>query len=524
MKKLYTFLVVLILTSTAIGQTFEWLKTVPIDYEFNPGMIQYTTCTDPEGNIYFFGLQEHLIFYNQAMGTQFLKKYNPDGELLWEKTITGEGLATGIYCDNEGGIYLYGQFHSDIDFWGELTLYFVDITTNGFLVKIDYTGELDWGINLEDLPMESGTISDVTSDNSGLVFACYSTWINSYILKFSTDGDYIGSIDQGDVSLASGVDVDANGNIYAAGGCAGFNSSFGGVSYPAPFPYSSYIVKYNPNGEPQWVKFIEDITCSQIKVKCDNNGNSYVAGQIFAETTLDTIVVHGASWVYDFFLTRLNTDGEFQWVLECPEVLTGDATVGPLQYLSTDIEGNALLAGFTRGIIDWGNGIITNSEDFYYNIIVWNVGPNGEINWVKTAGGEGYDDSHGICTGPEGDVYIAGVAGGTAVFDTITYVTDDFVYPFLAKLDLPAITQVTKTEMQSPIILYPNPASDKIFIRAEGSESFIIYNSRGEKMKEGAITGKIHQADIDDLDPGIYFILLKDGAQARVRNSSFIIK
>jgi hypothetical protein len=524
MKKLYLLWLVWIIALSGKTQTFEWLKTVPIDYEFNPGMIQYSTCTDPEGNIYFFGLQEHLIFYNQAMGNQFLKKYNPDGELIWEKIVTGEGLATGIYCDNTGGIYVYGQFHSDLDFWGELTLYFVDINTNGFLVKLNYQGEIDWGTNLEDLPMESGTISDVSSDNSGLLVAGYSTWINSYILKFNTDGDYTGSILQEDVSLVSGVDVDNDGDIYASGGCAGFNSMFGGVSYPAPFAYSSYIVKYNSNDEPEWVKFIEDITCSQIKVRCDNSGSIYVAGQIIAETTLDTIVVHGASWVYDFFLTRLNADGEFQWVIECPEVLTGDATVGPLQFLSTDLQGNALIAGFTRGTIDWGNGIVSNTGNLYYSVIVLNISPDGIINWVKTAGGEGYDDSHSICAGPEGDVYIAGIAGGTSVFDTITYVTDDFVYPFLAKLDIPALTSLTDNVVDLSSFIYPNPASAEIYIRAEAEESFVIFNSRGEKMKEGLITGNNHRVDVNDLASGIYFILLKQDNKAGIRNSKFIIK
>lgn len=524
MKKLYFLLISLLITSALKSQTFEWLKTVQIDYEFNPGMIQYTTCTDNEGNIYFFGLQERLIFYYQAMGIQFLKKFNPDGELIWEKIVSGEGLATGVYCDNAGGVYLYGELHSDLSFWEELTIYYQGITTNSFLVKVNYSGEIEWGLNLEDLPVESGTISDVSSDQQGMLYVAYFTWLNSYILKINANGEYVSSIIQEDVSLISGVDVDNVGNIYAAGGCAGFNSSFGGVSYPAPFIYSTYIVKYNSDDEPEWIKFIEDITCTHIKVQCDNSGGAYMAGQIFAETTLDTIIVHGATWVYDFFLTRLNTEGEFQWAIECPEVLTGDATLGQLQFLRTDADGNALLAGFTRGTIDWGNGIVSVSSGFSRNIIVWNVSPSGSINWLKTAGGEGDDDSHSICSGPDGDVYLAGIAGGTSVFDTITYVTDDFVYPFLTKIDIPELTNIIDEPDQNLTIVYPNPATDHIFIRAEQAESYVIFNNRGEKMKEGLFAGNVHKVDIKELDSGIYIILLNADKEGTIRASKFIVR
>ncbi len=518
MKKLYILILALQFSLSGYSQTFEWLKTVPIDYEFNPGSISYTTCTDSDGNIYFFGLQEHLIFYNQAMGTQFLKKYNPDGSLEWEKTISGEALAMGIYCDLNGGVYLYGQLHSDLDFWGDLSIYFQGISTNSFLVKINYDGDIEWGINLEDLPLDSGDISDIVSDESGMLYVSYSTWLNSYILKINSSGEYIGSIVQENVSLISGLDRDSEGNIYATGSCAGINSIFGGMGFTAPFPYTTYIVKYNNSNQPEWVKFIEDITCPALKIKCDNAGGLYVAGQYFFETMLDTIMLHGAEWVYDFFLSRLNSEGQYQWALECPEILTGDATLGRLQFLETDNGGNALLAGFTRGFIDWGNGIVSNSGDLYYNIIVWNVSQNGSINWVKTAGGEGYDDSHSISNSPDGDIYLAGIAGGTAMFDTITFVTEDFVYPFLAKIDIPEFTDVIKRGEKQSALIYPNPALDKIYIQSENEESFIIYNSRGERILDGNLNKNINQINLERILPGIYFLLTKSNINGTGEN------
>lgn len=509
MKKLYLLFLVLPIVLIGKSQTFEWLKTASLDYSYNPDMIQYSTTTDPEGNIYFFGLQEFVLFYNEAMGSQFLKKYSPAGELLWNKTVSGEGLASGIYADNSGGIYIYGEMHDDLNFWGELTLNVSGIGTNGFLVKINSYGDVEWGLNLEDLPLESGFISDIISDESGVIYFTYSTWLNSNIVLLNSQGEYMNAIVQEDVSLVSGLDIDDDGNIYAVGGCAGFYSTFGGVSYPAPFSYSSYVVKYNSGYEPVWVKFIEDVTCSFLKVKCGHNGGIYLSSQLFAGMLLDTIELQGASWVYDFYLTRLNSNGDFLWALECPQVLTGDATVGKLQYLDTDSEGNALLAGFTRGSIDWGNGIVSSTEDFYYNIIIWNVNPQGEISWIKTAAGEGYDDSHSITTDPDGNIYLAGIAGGTAIFDTITYATDDFVYPFLAKLNTQSMTSIPEEQIHNEIFIYPNPATDFTFVKSEITTSYAIFRSDGQKVKEGMINPGINRLNIEDLPGGIYFIRTK---------------
>jgi hypothetical protein len=525
MKKLYfLFAGLCLFFATTTAQTFEWLKTVPIDYEYNPDMIKYSTTTDQNGDVYFFGLKEFSLFYNEAMGSLFLKKYNSAGDLLWDKTITGEAETKGIYSDNSGGIFLYGESHSNLDFWGELILNMYGTGTNSFLVKTNTYGEIDWGLNLEDLPLDEGFISDVVSETSGMIYIAYSTWAASYIVVLNSQGQYISSIEQENVSLVSGLDIDDDGDIYAVGGCAGSFSKFGGVSFPAPFPYSSYVVKYNSAYEPVWVKFIEDVTCMFLKVKCDNNGGIFVTSQVFAETMLDTITVHGATWVYDFYLTRLSPQGEFQWALECPEVLTGDATVGKLQYLTSDSDGNAVLAGFTRGTIDWGNGIVSTTEDYYYNIIVWNVNPQGSINWIKTAAGEGYDDSHSITTDPEGNIYLAGIAGGTSVFDTITYVTDDFVYPFLAKLNTQSMTQITEKQAGGEMVVYPNPARGYIFIQPADANSFEIFNSFGQLVKEGLSIQNLQKIDIGRLNPGIYFIRLKFATSNSFITSRFVIR
>jgi hypothetical protein len=505
---------VLFICTNIKSQTFEWLKTVAVDYEYNPDMIKFTTCADPQGGCYFFGIQEHMTFYNQSVGSQFLKKYTIQGDETWSRIIDGQSSASGAVCNSNGDVYIFGQMYTDVNFWGEDSLVKIGAGTDGFLAKVSSDGDLDWSINLSSLPMGEGTVADLVFDSQGWLYVAYSTWMNTYVLIFNDDGEYQQSIIQEDVGIISSLDFDQDGNLLAAGSCARNNSSFGGVPYPAPFSYTTYLVKYNTSFQPVWVKFIEDVTCNFPQVKADENGWIYFAGQLMSETHFDTIAVNGPEWVYDFFLSRLDPAGNFQWVVECPEVLTGDATVGSLQFLDTDADGNALLTGFTRGILDWGNGAVSDVTADYQDIIIWSYAPEGRINWVKTAGGPGYEVSNSLAAGPDGTAYLAGVISGTVVFDTITFESTDFMDPFLARLDLYLLSGTTDNQMPQNVLVYPNPVSDRIFIQSDGYNTYKLFNSTGAFLQSGNLSGIKPEIIVRGLPEGIYLLSLEGDGKA----------
>lgn len=524
MKMIFNLLFCLLLAGNLNAQTFEWLRTQEVDYEYNPASIDYTVCTDNENNVYFFGMKEHLTFYNFSMGHQFIKKYSSDGVLNWEKFITGEAHALAILADAAGGIYLAGNFITMIDFWGELTLDYSGITPNNFIVKINAEGEVLWGTILEDYTMVYGNLYTLTTDQAGLVYIAYTDFMDSWILIMNEDGTIIDSIVQENVMLITGIDVDNSGNIFASGGCANLNSTFGGVIFPAPFSYATYVVKYNSSHEPQWVRYIEDITCSQFQVKSDQSGGVYLAGQFFPETELDTISINGSNWVYDFILTRLSPTGEFLWAIECPEVLTGDATVGHMHYLETDGDGNVVMTGFTRGSIDWGNGMVTNQGDMYYSVIVWNVSPSGLINWMKTAGGAGYDEGESLAVDQNGDVYLAGVASGSVTFDTIELNTDDSVFPFLAKIQTSTTTTIIPTFSETLLPVYPNPANDLVNLISDGSGIVKIFDIGGNLVMTGEVDETLEQINVSGIPRGFYFIRYYSTATIESFRSKLIVR
>jgi len=504
--KRYIFLILIcaFISSNIKAQSFEWLQTVEIDYEYNPNMISYTSCVNPQGGNYFYGTQEHITFYNESMGVLFLRKIGPEGEEVWSRSITGQSSVKGITSSDAGDVYIAGQMLTDVNFWGEDSLVKMGIGTDAFIAKVSTDGSLLWSINLSSLSMGEGNIAELAIHGE-MLYAAYSTWLNSYVLIFSMDGQYLQSVEQLDVNIISGITFDNEGNLYTTGSCAGYESEFGGVSHPAPFSYTTYLVKYNSDYQPEWVKFIEDITCTFPNVKTDGSGGIYFAGPLLAETLFDTINVNGPDWVYDFYLARLDQEGNFEWVVECPEGSGGDATVGNLHFLDTDVNGNAILAGFTRGLVDWGNDVVSDVTGNYQDIIIWSYSQEGMANWVKTAGGEQFDLPNSISVSSDGNAYIAGIISGEVAFDTIVYETEGYYEPFLAKLELDILSGISKPASDNAVLVYPNPAVDRIsIINNEKYEHFFLLNLTGTIIKSGYLNSGRTEIDLINLAPGYY--------------------
>jgi len=493
------------LSLTSFTQSFEWLKIHSIDYELNPDMLLTCTNTDQQGHVYFFGMDEFSLNYgNVAFGSLFLKKFDTDGNLLDERTISGEAAVSGLFSDNSGNIYLFGQYYSDIDFWGQLTLQKNGVSINHFYVKITQDGNVEWGKNMNELQEYFSNFMDAISDDAGNTYVGFDTWSYSYVVKMDENGEVLNTIFQEDVSNISGLALDQNGNLIVAGSCAGWESVFNGTSMPAPYSYTNYLAKYNTESELLWVKFVEDVTCTFTKVVVDENNNIYWSGPLFIATNFDDLQSEGSAWVYDFFIVKLNPDGQYQWLREVPEVTTGDASTGSLNFLDILPNNKIVLSGFTRGEIEWEEEVVSVGHETNLDVIVWQLNEDGEIEWVKTAGGDWRDKAHSVSCDEYGNLYIAGIAGHSVSFDTITLETDEFAYPFLVKLNTEILTNSAENIGGDKLQIYPNPVTDFLFVEGDVKGPVKIYNTSGMLVEH--IFHKNGKANLSQLKPGFYIL------------------
>ncbi|MBM3437268.1 MAG: T9SS type A sorting domain-containing protein, partial [Bacteroidetes bacterium] len=85
---------------------------------------------------------------------------------------------------------------------------------------------------------------------------------------------------------------------------------------------------------------------------------------------------------------------------------------------------------------------------------------------------------------------------------------------FCASLDF-SLTQIYYTQLFPEIMVYPNPAHERIWLRCSeihnGPLNIKIFNSSGMEINSEKLTladGQ-YSLDIRNLNPGIYFIFLK---------------
>ena len=109
---------------------------------------------DPLGHVYVYGRFQRDIkigrkrFKANARGSAYLAKYDPRGKQLWVKTFSTEasGIDHGnaLGCDNEGNIYLSGDFEAIANFAPGHVLHAGFSSNFYFLAKYNPAGEVLW--------------------------------------------------------------------------------------------------------------------------------------------------------------------------------------------------------------------------------------------------------------------------------------------------------------------------------------------------------------------------------------------
>jgi len=235
--------------------------------------------------------------------------------------------------------------------------------------------------------------------------------------------------------MAKSVKVDAAGNIYTAGefqGTVDFDPA--GPNPGATFTSrngttDAYLSKFDASGNFQWVRtwgsgstggnpaqgFGRDAANG---LALDNSGNIYVAG--LYQSTVD----FGSGFVFtsnapagsnNIFIARFASDGTTQWVRTW-----GGTTGGEGYSVAVD-----KLNGYVYVEGDWSTSPNTGTVDFnpagpvsdphanhgFYDAFLSKYDLNGNFQWARTWGGEGYDDGPGVTVDGTGNVYVGGMYG-----------------------------------------------------------------------------------------------------------------
>ncbi len=504
MKKTILYLIFLYSLSMS-AQSFEWLQKQSIVLNASSGLIGYPTTCDASGNIYLSGFVNNSYLYTDVFGDLFYNKYDSTGQLLFSKTFTGKVQIYDMQSDSSGNIYIAAAYIQSMTI-DNVTISTTDSGAKPILIKLDANGNHLWHIALSTYNSTINHFKSIAIDANDAVYIAYDNYNYSYIKKLDANGVVLLTIEQQNVNLISSVSVDNEGYIYAAGGCANSNSKYANVLVPSTFSYNTYIVKYSPTGVYQWVKYVQDITCSEPQVKAKSQNEVYFSATLYGAYTFDGITAEGPNGGYDFFLSKLNSSGAFQWVREVPGTGTGKVFVGKRKFLNLDTSGNVYFAGSTSGTVNWGNSLTTNST-IYQDGLVLKYDSNGTILMAKTAGGADTDRFDGVTTNNSGAIFVSGLMRGTSNFDALQHVETDpsKLYPVLSKINA-TVLNATDFNLETAI-LYPNPSTDSFTIsNVKTNSNGAIYTLLGKKVKAFKIDNS--PISIQELAIGIYVVKL----------------
>ena len=464
-----------IITLSANAQNFQWVRNQTHSIQFNPDLTSFLSETDASGNSLLAGIYNFKLSYGNYYGDVSVKKYDTQGNLIFLKVLYGKIIIEGMQTDLPGNIYLSGSFMDTliIDPVNYILNTGSGFTLNNYIIKLSPTGDFIWKKNINVL-YPALTLLDAVKIKGSYLYAGILNFSQGFIKKYDLSGNELISIPEMNVRGISSIDADAQGNIYSGGACGNGSITFGDQIFNSPLPYNFYIVKFNSSGNCQWARFVEDITFQNIDIACDNSDNIYVSGDLNGSFLFGSIQAQGRQWIYDFFLTKLNSSGNFLWLKEVPAsaTITGDAGKADVNSIVVDAANNVWLTGFLRGTVNWGAGIVTSSGG-YRDLLMLKYDPEGNILLGKRAGGTSINRIDDVSMDYSGNLFLSGNFSIAALFDTISVTGSGKVNSFLAKLS--SGLSIGQFDLKMIIEGFYDSSSDNM--RAEDTVRIYLRNS-----------------------------------------------
>lgn len=366
--------------------------------------------------------------------TIFLAKYTAQGVLAWVQTGTayGSNNGYGVAVDpGTGSVYLTGVSQGDTTFSsssGGLNSVSGAGTWHMVLAKYDTAGNFQWGVTNAASPNTVGHKVAVDADNNAYVTG----WMEGQTVFYSNDGN----------------DQTVNG--------------FSGPVQTYPdYPGDAYVVKYDENGNLQWVNHVGGYKAIGTDIATSRNGRvsiTGIVGNIGDSASQSATIVTSQPGGNSINLgggqitQPFNRDVFFATYDEDGVLLEAQRFGGPQDDggsgIAYDRHGKLILAGIFQGTIAIEGSTLTGRDP--YNLFVAKfsrtemscvagVADHG-LDWAAEADGPfsgDFENNPRIGLTKQGGVMVAGSYPATAQFGSIALSSTGAPDGFVAFLNAP---------------------------------------------------------------------------------------
>jgi hypothetical protein len=387
---LTAFLLTVCINISTAQPFFEWAKSMG---GVGNRIIGSSIALDKEGNTYTTGFFYGTVDFDPGLGIYnltaekdenvFISKLDANGNLIWAKSLGGGPKMNYIYCysialDANENVYTTGYY--------------------------DGIGDFDPGVGIYNL----------TSVRFGDVFISKLDANGNFVWAKSIGGKYS--------DYSRSIAIDALGDVYCAGGfqdTADFDPGPKTYNLIAIRHEALFITKLDANGNLVWAKAMQGTDYeTNFSIVIDMKGAIYTTGYFYGTVDFDpgpntyNLTSAGNS---DVFVCKLDAKGDFVWA----QSMGGSEPEYGI-HLALDSKGNIYTTGFYIGTADFdpGGGVFNLTAKWDLDVFVSKLDSNGNFVWAKSLGGKGMDSGHCIAIDAKDNVYITGIFGDTADFDS----------------------------------------------------------------------------------------------------------
>jgi len=342
---------------------YDLAKAIEVD---NLGNVYVTGESDNQPGTSFTSYDYATIKYNNAGVQQWIARYNSPGN--------ADDVAIDIALDENGNVYVTGRSHYLSNLFDYLT------------IKYNSSGIEQWTVRYNGIGNGNDIPHALVVDSIGNVYVTGESlagdgYVDCLTIKYNTNGveqwtaryNGIG----GGNDIANDIAIDKNNNIYITG------SSIGSSAY-----YDYITIKYNNNGEEQWVERFNgsgNRSDTANAIALDSYGSVFVTGDSFST---------GSS--HDYVTIKYNSDGVEQWVNRYNG--TGNGADQPSD-ITIDYSDNVYITGRSD-----------SSGAYLWDVVTLKYDNSGTLKWEKSYNSMETNEDKGIAitTDIKDNVYITG--------------------------------------------------------------------------------------------------------------------
>ena len=452
MKHIFTLIATCLLTSLAAqNPSYTWGKQLGSTSASLPNSI----AIDSNGNVYSTGIFQGTTDFDPSAGVfnltsngsadVFISKFDPNGNLLWAKSIGGSTFDSGkgIAVDASGNAYITGYF-SDVTVDFDPGAGTFNMNNSGgqdiYILKLDINGNFVWAKQFSNancceeanaITLDGSNNIYITGSFSGTmdfdpnvgVFNLSPTGTALFISKLDVNGNFVLARQCFGNSGVQGmaIKLDGTGNIYTTGVFSGTDDfdPGAGVSNLTSFGGNDvFVLKLDATANFVFAKQIGGTGNEDgWAIEVDNASNIIIGGDFQSTADFDpgvgtfTITSAGS---YDAFVCKLNSSGNFVWAKAF-----GGTDTEKLFSLQTDVLSNIYSVGQFKFTVDFDpalavyNLTATSGNDGF----IHKLDPAGNFMWAGQIGGTASEVIQACRMDLNNNLYFGGQFNGTTDLD-----------------------------------------------------------------------------------------------------------